>query len=158
MPSKTKIGTEVAHVTRIPLARSTCRGRGTAGHILAASRTAFSDEKCGCAKVDHRCKADCTPVERWWLLISQYGRIPLFSVTDGQYDARPTITFPASQTHAGLARSSSPIGLGVSLVPRRSSIPAVTAWDGRRVTSPVEARALLLHISAIAVANNVSPF
>jgi len=39
---KTKIGTEVAHVTRTPLSRSkgqrsTCRGRG---HIVAASRTA----------------------------------------------------------------------------------------------------------------------
>ena len=43
-PRKTKIGTEVAHVTvtRTPLSRSkgqrsTCRGRG---HIVAASRTA----------------------------------------------------------------------------------------------------------------------
>ena len=37
-PRKTKIGTEVAHVTRTPLSRSKGQGHKGRGHIVAASR------------------------------------------------------------------------------------------------------------------------
>jgi len=37
-PRKTKIGTEVAHVTRTPLSRSKGQGHKGRGHIMAASR------------------------------------------------------------------------------------------------------------------------